>query len=470
MASTLAENIVDAVGGSGNITHVTHCATRLRFTLADPGLASEETVKSLDGVAGLVNRGGQFQVVIGTGVAQVYKEVTELMGETPAAPPSSAGTAPATGVVGRVLDALASIFTPVLPAIVGAAMVKTILILLVNVFGILPTDSGTYIVLNIAGDAAFYFLPILLAASAAKKFGMNQYIAMAVGGMMLHPNFVAVVTDPERGGLDFVGIPVTMANYGSTVIPIILVIWAGSYVERFSDWISPGPVKFFLKPMLTFVFMVPVALVVVGPLGAILGGWVASGLGYLYETTPWLIPLIMGAAAPLLVMTGMHYALVPIVIQSVGTYGYDLMGIGYLMANLAQAGAALAVSVRVLDPKMRRLARGTAFTAMVGISEPAMYGVNIRYRRPFYFVLVAGLIAGAWAAITTVKRMSFAPTGVLTLPIFIDPADPMNLINAIICAVIAFVAAFGLTYLWGLSKKDREAPAELTSHEKADLS
>lgn len=456
----MGHEILEGVGGPSNVEHVTHCATRLRFNLADERLADIDEVRAVPGVTGVIVKGGQFQVVIGTDVSHVYDEVSPAIesaaSESTTTEKAATGPAPKTSVLNRVLDTIAAIFTPVLPVVTGAAMVKTILILLTNVTHVLPTTSGTYVVLNFASDAAFYFLPIMLGHSAGKKFGMNPYMAMVLGGFMLHPTFTKLVAASPQKPLDFLGLPVTLANYGSTVIPIILVVWAGSYVERFADRVSPKSVRFFLKPMITFLVMIPVTLVVVGPLGAIVGEGVAAGLGYLYTTTPWLIGIILGFASPLLVMTGMHYALVPIVLQSVGQLGFDLMGIGYLIGNVAQGAAALAVASRTKDKSFRQLALSAGGTALVGVSEPAMYGVNIKLRKPFYIVLVSGLIAGIWGGLTTVKRLSFAPTGLLTLPIFLDPNDPMNLVNALICAVIAFVLSFGLTYFFGMPKNESQ--------------
>lgn len=460
----LADRLLEAVGGPANVRHVTHCATRLRFNLGNDALADADEIKAIPGVTGVVVKGGQFQVVIGTDVSRVYDVVAPVVEATESGPSGDVGgSASQSGkpmsVLDRILDVIAAIFTPILPVIVGAAMVKTILILLANVFKVLPTSAPEYVVLNFCADAAFFFLPILLGHSAGRKFGMNPYMAAIFGGFMLHPTFTALVSANPQEPLSFLGLPVTLANYGSTVIPIILVVWAGSYVERFADWVSPKSVRFFLKPMLTFLVMIPVTLIVVGPLGALVGNGVAAGLSYLYTTAPWLIGIIMGAGAPLLVMTGMHYALVPIVLQSIATHGFDLMGIGYLIANVAQGAAALAVGLRIKDKAERQLAFSAGGTALVGVVEPAMYGINIKYRKPFYFVLASGLLAGIWAGLTAVKRLSFAPTGLFTVPIFIDPNDPMNLVNALICAAIAFVACFALTWFFGLPANLRKSAA-----------
>jgi PTS system beta-glucosides-specific IIC component len=446
--SILAKEILKSIGGKENVKAVTHCATRLRFNLNDSSKADPEAIKKIKGVNGTINAGGQFQVVIGTDVSHVYDEIEKLSsGKNAESKDNSAILMQKEGIVATILDTIAGIFTPILPAIAGAAIVKTMLILLTNVFAVMSTKSQEYVILNLACDAVFYFLPILLAYTSAKKFGMNPFMAMTIGGMLVHPAFTGLVN--AKQAVSFFGLPVTLANYASTVIPVILVIWAGSYIERFVDKISPKIVRFFLKPFLTLLIMIPVAFVVVGPLGTILGGYVAAALGFLYQNVPWLVPFVLGATAPLLVMTGMHYALIPIVVQSMAVHGYDLMGIGYLVANVAHGAAALAVARKTQNKDFKSLAGSAGITALIGISEPAMYGVNIKLKKPFYAVLIAGGVAGVFSGVMGIKRMAFAPTGIATLPIFIDPNNGGNLINAVIACVIAFAVAFVLTGIWG---------------------
>lgn len=444
----VAKEILQKVGGSDNIKYVTHCATRLRFNLIDESKADPETIKKINGVTGYINKGGQFQVVIGTDVSHVYDEIIKMT-SSEGSKVETVTTAKKESVLSKILDAIAGIFTPVLPAITGAAMIKTLLILLANVFNVMSPKSQEYIILSFVADSAFYFLPIMLAYTSAKKFGMNPFMAMTLGGVLLHPTFTALVNATPRKPLAFFGLPVTLANYSSTVIPIILVIWAGSYVERFADKVSPKVVRFFLKPFLTLLIMIPVTLVIVGPLGAIVANYVSAGMGILYKSAPWLIAFLLGAFSPLLVMTGMHYALIPIVMQSMTTYHFDLMGVGYLVANVAQGAAALAVAKKTKNKAFKSIAGSAGFTALIGITEPAMYGVNIKLKKPFYSVLIAGGAAGLYCGITSVKRMAFAPTGILTLPIFIDPKHSGNLINAVIGCIIAFVIAFILTFIFG---------------------
>lgn len=445
----LAKEILENIGGQENIKYVTHCATRLRFNLMDDTKIDSESIKKIKGVTGSINKGGQFQVVIGTDVSHVYDEVMKITKSIVSENNDLSSVKNKEGIISRVLDTIAGIFTPVLPAITGAAMVKTLLILLTSVFKIMSTQSQEYIILNFAADTTFYFLPIMLAHTSAKKFGMNPFMAMTLGGVLLHPTFLTLVNASPQVPLSFFGLPVTLAKYGSTVIPIILIVWAGSYIERFADKVSPKAVRFFLKPLLTLLIMIPVSLVVVGPLGAIIGNYVSYIMGILYNSTPWLIPILLGAFSPLLVMTGMHYALLPIVMQSMTVYNYDLMGVGYLVANIAQGAAALAVARKTKNKNFKSIAGSAAFTALIGITEPAMYGVNIKLKKPFYAVMISGGLSGIYCGIMSVRRLAFAPTGLATLPIFIDPSRSSNLINAVIGCIIAFIVSYLLTNFFG---------------------
>lgn len=306
-------------------------------------------------------------------------------------------------------------------------------------------ETQTYAILNFVSDAAFYFLPVMLAFSAANKFKMNPMMAVSLGGVLLHPSFIAMVAAKEP--VHFLGMPVSLVAYGSTVIPIILVIWIASYVERFADRVTPKSVRFFMKPLITLLVMAPVALIFIAPLGNIVGTYVALGIEFLNNHLLWVLPLIFGIFGPVFIMLGMHYAVtIPIVIQSITSYGFDMIGAGFLVANVAQGAAAFAVARQVKnDPDFKVLANSAAFTALLGVTEPAIYGVNLKLKKPFYAVMVAGGIGGLFVGLMGVKRLALAPTGLLTLPIFADPNNTMNIIYAIIGAAISFVLAYVLT-------------------------
>lgn len=347
--SDLAKVIIKNVGTKENILSLTHCATRLRFNLKDDSKANTDVLKGTKGVMGVVNKGGQYQVIIGSDVANVYKEIIEIANIDSS--DSNNEEANRNAVV-KVLDTIAGIFTPIIPAITGAGMLKAVMALLVS-FKVISTTSQTYSILNFMADAAFYFLPFLLANSAAKKFKCNPYMALTLAGVLLHPNFTAMMDAAKKAGegISFLGLPVTIATYSSSVIPIILGVWFMSFVEPIADKVSPNAVKFFTKPLITLVVTGIASLVVLGPIGNICGNGISAGIEYLNEYANWLVPLIVGTFSPLLVMTGMHYGLIPIGINNLATAGFDtVVGPGMLGSNIAQGVAIIPEEGRVVAP------------------------------------------------------------------------------------------------------------------------
>lgn len=318
----LGTEILALVGGKDNVTGLTHCATRLRFNLKDEKLADTEKLKKTPGVLGVVSSGGQYQIIIGNDVNHVYAPIMEEVGLND----STGNTQPAEkkSIGARVIDTITGIFTPVLPAITAAGMIKAVLSMC-TAFGWLQTADPTYQVINFMADAAFYFLPILLANSAAKKFNTNPYLAMMIGGILLHPNFVSMVANSKETGevIRFLGMPLYNATYSSSVIPIILAVWFMSYVEPIADRISPKAIKFFTKPLITILISGSVTLLVLGPVGFILSSWIADGIKALDTYCSWLVPTLLGGAFPLLVMTGTHYGIIPVGINNRMTLGYD---------------------------------------------------------------------------------------------------------------------------------------------------
>ena len=437
----LAGEILNYVGGEKNVAQVTHCATRLRFNLVDEKKANADALKSTKGVMGVVSSGGQFQVIIGSDVASVYKPLLEL------------GTFETTaevheeekGKVAKVLDTIAGIFTPIIPAITGAGMLKAVLALLVA-FGRIDTTTQTYAILNFMSDAAFYFLPFLIANSAAKKFKCNPYLAMTIAAIMLHPTFAAMKAAGEA--VFFVGIPVKLVSYSSSVIPIILAVWLMSFVEPFADKISPKPIKFFTKPLITMTATGLLALIVVGPLGTILGDYLAMGIKWLDSYASWLVPTVVGIFSPLLVMTGMHYGLIPIGINNIAQFQFDtVVGPGMLASNVASGAASLAVSVKTKDKDFKQLASSAGITGVCGITEPAMYGVHLRTKKSLYGTMIGGGIAGLYLGIMGVGRYTSGSPGLLALPGYIGTEGFTNITHAIIGVVIAIVTTFVATLI-----------------------
>lgn len=459
----LAKNILTDVGGEDNVVSFTHCATRLRFNLKDDGKVNRKHLEETRGVMGVVNKGGQFQVVIGSDVPNVYRELNQMGKFADAG--GGKNEKDERGVVSRFLDTLAGIFTPIIPAITGAGILKAFMALLVA-FGWIDTASQTYGILVVFSDAAFYFLPFLIAYSAARKLNCNPVMAMSIAGILLHPDFISLLGAAKEPGasLRFFGLPVTPATYSSSVIPIILAIWLMSYVEPIADKISPKPIKFFTKPLITLVVTGTIAITLLGPLGTIIGDGIADGISFLNRYASWLVPLIIGAASPYLVMTGTHYGLIPIGINNIATAGFDtIVGPGMLGSNIAQGGAAFAVALKTKNKTMKQEAYSSGITAVCGITEPALYGVNLKLKKPLIAASIGGGVSGLYLGITGVGRYTSGSPGLLALPGYIGTEGFTNITNAVIGSVIALAVAFFATLLLGF-----DDPAEADDGGAAD--
>lgn len=316
----LAQEILDLVGGKENITGVTNCLTRLRFTLKDESKANDDAIKALNGVSGVVKNAGQYQVVIGTDVPNVANALTKIIGETNEPKQDTRNMKWSD----RLIDTLTGIFTPILAPLTAAGMLKAVLAILVA-FKWVDSSTMTYQVINFMADSTFYFLPILLANSAARKFGCTPMLAMMLGGILLHPNFVNLVNAVKEGGqaISVFGLPIYAASYSSSVIPIILGVWFMSKVEPLADRISPKAIKFFTRPLLTILVSGIVTLCVLGPVGYIIAQWIGNLVTTINTYANWLVPTIIGAVLPYLVMTGTHHALTSIGINNRMTFGFD---------------------------------------------------------------------------------------------------------------------------------------------------
>lgn len=449
----LGANILEKVGGKDNVVNLVHCATRLRFNLRDEEKADTEAIKAIDGVLTVINQGGQFQVVIGGHVKFVYQEIMDMLGLNSKA---SGEDVPKDddskkGPIAKVLDNIAGMFIAVIPALTGAGMVKAILSIAV-LAGWMSKDGQTYQFLNFIGDTTFYFLPVLLASSAAKKFNTNPYIAMSLGAALIHPSFIAMVTGAREAGtsLSFFGLPVALANYASSVIPIILSIWAMSYIEKVVDRYMPNVIRMFGTPALTILLTAPLMLAVIAPIGNYMGVGLAWCINLLEQYASWLVPTVVGAFTPLLVMTGMHYGLIPIGINMLATQGVDTVaGPGMTVSNIAQGGAALAVSFKTKDANQKGLSVSTGIQAVLGITEPALYGVNMKLRYPLYAAMLGGGLGGLYMGIFHVGRYIQVGPGLLALPAFVGENGLTNFIHASIASALAFIIAFVISFVLG---------------------
>lgn len=443
----LAKLIIEKVGGEKNVKSLTHCATRLRFNLKDDQKTDEQSLKNTSGIMGVVNKGGQYQVIIGSDVGNVYKEIvkqTNISSER-----EEEKTEDKRSTFAKVIDVITGIFTPILPAITAAGMLKAVLSILV-VFKVLTTESQSYQIMNFMADAAFYFLPILLAASSAQKFKANMFLAMMVGGILLHPNFAAMVTAAKESGaaIQLFGLPISAVSYSSSVIPIILSVWFMSYVEPLADKVSPKAIKFFSKPLITIFIVGTVSLVVLGPIGYMISDAISNGITALESVSPWIVPLLVGTFTPLLVATGTHYGLVPIGINNRMTTGYDtVIYPGMLASNVSQGAAAIGVGIKTKDSSVKQLAFSAGLTGLFGITEPALYGVNLRYKTPLYAAMIGGAAGGLFMGIFRTRNFSGGSPGLLTLPSYIGDNTLSFFYYACIGAAISIIVTFIATLI-----------------------
>lgn len=442
-----ASRILQEVGGEENVDNLTHCLTRLRFTLKSTENVDEGRVKAIPGVLGVVNQGGQFQVIIGQEVASAYNEILKLGTFSTSTPLDiNEDDAPKKGVVNRILDTVAGIFSPIMPVIAGVGMIKALLSIL-KLFSLINPEGELYYFLSFIADAGYYFLPVYLAASAARKFHCNMFMSMLLGAMLLHPNFSAL---GESGDIiSVIGLPVRIVTYSSSVIPILLIVLVYSYVEKIAEKVVPSIIKFIAKPLLSLLIMAPIAFCVLGPLGGFLGDALVSGLLAIQDVIPWALPTIIGAFMPFLVMTGMHYSLLPAYVNSLSALGYEtIIGPGNLPSNIAQGAAALCVALKTKNREFRQLAISSGVTALLGVTEPALFGVNLRLKRPLIAMAIGGGLGGLYAGLTGVLRFGGGGAGLAAIGLYVGP-NPMNVTNALISCAIAFVATFVLMWFIG---------------------
>ncbi|MGI6109457.1 MAG: PTS transporter subunit EIIC [Eubacteriaceae bacterium] len=449
-----AKEILEAAGGQENISRAFHCATRLRLELKDVKSADRNRIESISGIAGTNVAGNQLQVIIGTDVANVYNELDKITSHFASEEDGNRDGKEKEGII----SIIAGIFTPIISAIIAGGMIKAILALLVA-FSLINKDGQNYAILSLIGDAPFYFLPFLVGYTSSKKFHTNTLISMTLAGVLLYPSLSTLFAD--GASVTFLGIPVMNATYSSSVIPIILTVWLQSYLEKGLEHIWK-PVRSILKPTLTLLILAPVMLVAIGPLGTWCGNLLAGGLTWIDSVVPWLPPVLMGAFAPLIIMTGMHYSLIPLAVSQVTTLGYITIDLpGMLAANIAQGAAALCVAVKSRSEKTKEIAYSSGFTAVLGITEPAMYGVNLKYKRPFIGAMIGGAAGGLFAGFSGLRCYAPGTPGLATLPLFLGGDDPIgNIIKALITVAIAFVVSFIATWFLGFDEKPADEQKE----------
>jgi PTS system beta-glucosides-specific IIC component len=461
----IAKDIITNVGGSENIKGLTHCFTRLRFELRDSKKAKREVIEHLEGVISVVESGGQFQVVLGTKVTKVYEAILPMVSleENTADGSEEKGS-----VWNRILIAISSMFTPMVPAIAASGLLKgllTIARITASKHGMDITVNQTYILIMAATDALFYFMPIILAYTSAKVFKANEFIAMALGGTMCYPAVVSLMTGQDA--VSMFGIAITKASYASSVIPIIIGVFILAYIQKFLEKIIPEVLKIILVPGISLLVMIPATFMIFGPIGIYIG----NGINFIYTGMMNLSPALCGAFVGgmwcVFVIFGAHRALLPIGINDVAQFGHQNLLAFAGAANFSQGGAALGVMLKTKSKDLKTVAASAAISASVcGITEPAIYGCNLRLKKPMIYAIICGAIGGAIMGVGGVYGDSFANNGVLTFATY-AAFGMKTFIYYLVGVAVSFFGAMGLTYLFGFDDINGKTGRVSGSNEEA---
>ena len=441
----LSKDIVKYIGGEENVISLFHCATRLRFKVKDEAGVDKKRLEQLKGVITVINSGGQMQVVIGNDVADVYEAIFANTGLKPENKENDNKSQEKKNLLNTFMETISGIFAPILGAMSGAGMLKALLILCTTC-GLLTADMGTYRILYAAADGVFTFIPMFLAITAARKFKANEFVSLGIAAALVYPDMTAVFSAGET--LSFLKIPVVLVSYTSSVIPIVISIYALSKLEKGLKKIVPSVCKTFLTPMLSLMIMVPATYLVIGPISDTAGKLLASGYTALVGFNPMIAGGILGLIWPAAVMFGLHWGFVPIVMNNIAEYGRDTLFVITGPNNMAQAGATLGVFLKTKNKEIKELAGPAALSAVLaGITEPAIYGVTLRFKRPFFIGAVFSGIAGAIVAVAGTGAPTLLGTSILTLPGYIG----VGFVGFLIACAVAYFGSAIVTYLFGYS-------------------
>nr|WP_315527889.1 beta-glucoside-specific PTS transporter subunit IIABC [Carnobacterium maltaromaticum] len=477
----LNEDILKNIGGKENINSLAHCITRLRFKLKDESKANTSELKKLSGVVTVVQSGGQYQVVIGNHVSEVYNELIEMSGIQNA---SSEDTEKPKGVLNIFIDVVSGIFTPVINVLMAAGMIKGFLALL-TAFNIIDKESGTYLILNATGDGLFYFFPLFLGYTGSKKFGGKPFIGMAIGAALVYPTIAAATSGggalftlfqgtmiESPVSVTFLGIPVILMSYASSVIPIVAATYLSSKIEGFFSKVLPRAIRSFFVSFLTLIITVPLVFLIVGPITTWIGLLLGQGLSAANDFSPIIAGSLIGGFWQVFIMFGLHWGFIPIALNNYATLGYDVVMMAGLATPLAMAGVTLAIFVKTKNEKLKEIAFPAFLSAVFGITEPALYGVTLPRKKAFYTTSVAVSIAGAIMGIFKTKVYINGGTGIFALPRFINPETGFDnsFIGFAIAITVAFILGFLITYFYSYDPKiDEEETSDgriLDSSEK----
>lgn len=452
---SIAQAVLNAIGGDANVSHLEHCSTRLRFSIVDMGKVDKEALKKIKGVMGVVSSGNQCQVVIGNDVIEVYDELVKMgnfQGGSGKAPVSG-GEKKAVGAV--VLDFIVGIFQPLIPAIAGAGILKAFLSLF-TLIGIMDSTGTLYTVLYNAADAALYFLPILVAVTMSTKLGCNRLVAVAAVGTLILPSITTLLGE----GATLFGFTIQNIAYSYQVFPAILSVAFLYFVEKYVTKISPKPIRVFFVPMICFILVVPVTLLILGPLGYNIGQLLTTVILFLYDKLGWIAVAILAAILPFMIATGMHKALVPYAVSSITEMGSELLYMPASLAhNISEGGACLAVAVKTKDPDLRSAAISAGISGIFGITEPALYGVTLLHKRALAGVIIGSFVGGLTVGLAGLKAFVAMGSGLAGMAMFVDVENAMNIVWGFVGLGVSLGVSFIATLI--LYKDEQiEAPED----------
>lgn len=455
----LSDFIVDKIGGKGNVDSVYHCMTRLRFELKDKSIADTKALEANDGIVTVMESGNQYMVVIGSHVDEVFEDMNNQYHFSDTGNKEKSNKKKEGNIISRLFTVMSSIFTPVIPAIAGAGMLKALLVILTT-FNLMSDESSTYFILSAAGNSVFYFLPLFLAISSAKTFGANIYVSLAILGALMEPNFTDLFTDNGEV-VSFLGIPVVLMSYESTIIPSILAIWLYSYIEPILKKITPKSIEMFLVPLLGLLIMVPLASIAIGPIGVYLAEWIGAGIDFLSVKNGMITGALIGGGWTFLVMFGVHWGVVPAMLANLSSKGYDTIRPMMASATFAQGGVALGVFLKAKSKKLKSYALSVMFPVIfAGVTEPVVYGLSVKYKRPMIAAVIGGAVGGGFAGAFGTQVMTYVFPSLLTIPAFFTDTISFYLISII----ISFFLTAVLTYLLGFQEDaDPDEQGEITT-------
>ncbi len=447
----VVQSIITMMGGAENINKVWHCMTRLRFDVINKENINIDTIKNLPEILGAQYQSEQFQIIIGPQVAEYYTLLTQNLSGNTIRHTEPAATHPATkkGIVSLFMDTVSGVFGPIVPAIAGAGMIKGLLAGLLAL-KVIPTKTDTVIIIDLIASGVFYFLPFFLAISAARMFKTNEYLAAAIAACMMYPSLIdaaKALSSKAPNAIDsfyFIGLlPIPVFNYSTSVIPVIFSILALSYIHRGVDRIMPTVLKTVFTPTLTLFITALVSLTIIGPLGIHFGKGLAWLIQGLFDLSSVLAGLVVGAIRPVAILTGMHHAMTPIALQNFAEKGYDMLMPMMCMANMAIAGSTFAIYFYEKARQDKSVVLSAAVSALLGITEPALFGVLTKYKKAFLSATIASSIASAFIAFFGVRLFGYILSSVFSLPAYIGP----YFVYAISGVLIALTLSFSLSYL-----------------------